>query len=207
MKVAIIDYGMGNLGSVARALEELGADPFIAEQPSALSSAERLILPGVGAFGEAMSRLNGGGWTTAIKEEVAAGKPLLGICLGMQLLASSSTENGTNEGLNLVPGHVQRLDVLGCRERIPHVGWNGAWLTPRAATLFDAIPDRTDFYFVHSFAMRAEHEEDVLATVEYGVPLVAAVARGHVFGTQFHPEKSSKAGFRILKNFLGAPRC
>lgn len=207
MRVAIIDYGMGNLGSVARALEELGSDPFIAEQPQALAAAERLILPGVGAFGEAMSRLNGGGWTAAIKDEVGGGKPLLGICLGMQLLASSSTENGMSQGLDLVPGHVQRLDALGCGERIPHVGWNGAWLTPRAGLLFDAIPDRTDFYFVHSFAMRAERDEDVLATVEYGVPLVAAVARGNVYGTQFHPEKSSKAGFRILKNFLGAPRC
>jgi imidazole glycerol-phosphate synthase subunit HisH len=207
VSVAIIDYGMGNLGSVARALEELGATPFIAEHPQVLATAERLILPGVGAFGEAMSRLNGGGWTAAIRNEVAGGKPLLGICLGMQLLASSSTEGGLSEGLNLVPGHVQRLDTLGCGERIPHVGWNGACLTARAGLLFEGIPDRTDFYFVHSFAMRAEREEDVLATVEYGVPLVASVARGHVFGTQFHPEKSSKAGFRILKNFLGAPRC
>jgi len=207
VRVAIIDYGMGNLGSVARALEELGADPFIAEQPQALRSAERLILPGVGAFGEAMSRLNGGHWSAAIKDEVGSGKPLLGICLGMQLLASSSTENGLNEGLNLIPGHVQRLDELGCGERIPHVGWNAAKLTLRAGLLFDAVPEGTDFYFVHSFALRAEREDDVLATVEYGVPLVAAVARGHVYGTQFHPEKSSKAGFRILKNFLGAPRC
>jgi glutamine amidotransferase len=207
VKVAIIDYGMGNLGSVARALEELGAAPFIAEHPDALRAAERLVLPGVGAFGEAMSRLNQGGWSAAIKHEVGGGKPLLGICLGMQLLASSSTEGGANEGLNLIPGRVQRLDVLGCELRIPHVGWNGMRLTPHAGTLFSDIPDRTDFYFVHSFAMRADEERDVLANVEYGVPLVAAIARGNVFGTQFHPEKSSKAGFQILRNFLGAPRC
>lgn len=207
MKVAIIDYGMGNLGSVARALEELGAAPFIAEHPDALRTAERLVLPGVGAFGEAMFRLHRGGWTAAIQHEVRSGKPLLGICLGMQLLASSSTEGGANEGLNLVPGRVQRLDALGCELRIPHVGWNGMRLTSHAGTLFNDIPDRTDFYFVHSFAMRADDEHDVLANVEYGVPLVAAIARGNVFGTQFHPEKSSKAGFQVLKNFLGAPRC
>ncbi len=207
MSIAIIDYGMGNLGSVARALEELGADPFIAEQPHALATAQRMILPGVGSFREAMIRLNEGGWSAAIKHEVAQGKPLLGICLGMQLLASSSTEGGDSEGLNLVPGKVQRLDALGCSDRIPHVGWNGAVLTAHAGVLFDSIPDRTDFYFVHSFALQAEHEQDVTAKVEYGVPLVAAVARGCVYGTQFHPEKSSRAGFRILKNFLDAPRC
>ncbi len=198
---------MGNLGSVARALEELKMVPFIAEQPQQLKTADRLILPGVGAFGEAMSRLNGGGWTSAIKDQVGNGKPLLGICLGMQLLATSSTENGICEGLDLVPGQVKRLDFLGCKERIPHVGWNSARLTRGPGILFEKIPDNTDFYFVHSYALHTNFEEDVLAKVHYSLPLVAAVARRNVFGTQFHPEKSSKAGFQILKNFLGAPLC
>lgn len=207
MRVAIVDYGMGNLGSVARALGELGADAYIAERAERLADAQRVVLPGVGSFAEGMLRLNDGGWTAALRAQVAEGKPLLGICLGMQLLVSTGTEGGGGKGLDLIPGQVQRLDMLGCRERIPHVGWNSIKLSTIAAVLFHEIPDDTDFYFVHSFAVSDVPAENIVAEVDYGVRLVAAVARGVVFGTQFHPEKSSKAGFRILKNFLEFVPC
>lgn len=207
MRVAIIDYGMGNLGSVSRALEELGTETFIADRPERLAEADRMILPGVGNFGEGMSRLNGGGWSEQLHRSVADGKPLLGICLGMQLLVTSGTEGGDTGGLNFIPGRVQRLDVLGCKERIPHVGWNSIVLRPAALPLFSEIPPATDFYFVHSFAVSEVPVENILAEVNYGVPLVAAIGNGRVFGTQFHPEKSSRAGFRILKSFLDYPSC
>jgi len=207
MKVAIVDYGMGNLGSVARALAVLNVTPVIAEYPEQISAADRIILPGVGSFSDGMAHLAGHHWVDAIAQEVQTGKPLLGICLGMQLLASLGTEGGQCAGLNLIPGTVKRLDALGCELRVPHVGWNNLQLSARPNPLFSGIPDGTDFYFVHSFAFEAADTGNVLAEVDYGVPLTAAIARGHVFGTQFHPEKSSKAGFRLLKNFLEFSPC
>lgn len=200
--VAIVDYGMGNLASVSGALAELGVPAIIARQPSQLAAADRLILPGVGSFAEGMANLNKHGWVDAIHREVESGKPLLGICLGMQLLASRGTEGGENEGLNLIPGEVKRLDTLGCNQRIPHVGWNSVRVLGHEGGLFAGIPDATDFYFVHSFAFHAAAAKDVRAEADYGVPFPAAVGCGHVSGTQFHPEKSSRAGFRLLRNFL-----
>jgi glutamine amidotransferase len=202
MKVAVIDYGMGNLGSVCRALTKLGAAAFIADQPGQLDSAQQILLPGVGSFGDGMKNLVRGGWVDAIQNAVASAKPLLGICLGMQLLASRGTEGGICDGLDLIPGEVKRLDEFGCTLRIPHVGWNNIRLTGTSGPLFGAIPAGTDFYFVHSFAFQTAMKNDVLAEVDYGTEVTAAVGRGNVFGTQFHPEKSSKAGFRLLKNFL-----
>jgi glutamine amidotransferase len=125
----------------------------------------------------------------------------------MQLLASRGTEGGDCAGLDLIPGTIKRLDSLGCGLRIPHVGWNNLRLSARASPLFAGIPDGTDFYFVHSFAFEAADPGNILAEVEYGVPLTAAIAHDHVFGTQFHPEKSSKAGFQLLKNFIGLRPC
>jgi glutamine amidotransferase len=205
MTVAIVDYGFGNIGSVRRALQELGAQPIVADRPDLLADANRMILPGVGAFGEAMASLRTGGWVEALRRQVERGKPLLGICLGMQLLAASSEENGHTEGLGFVDGPVRRLDALGCSLRVPHVGWNSVRFSG-SARLFDGIPQATDFYFVHSFALEAAAGA-VCATTSYGVPVSAAVERGLVFGTQFHPEKSSKAGRRILRNFLDVPSC
>ena len=202
MTTAIVDYGMGNLGSVTRALAELGADAFIAENPGQLPMADRLILPGVGSFVDGMANLAEHNWVEPIREHVRAGKPVLGICLGMQLLASSGSEGGEHAGLDLIPGKVNRLDILGCSQRIPHVGWNNVRLAAETSGLFAGIPNGTDFYFVHSFAFQATDTCNVLADVEYGIPFPAAIARDNVFGTQFHPEKSSKAGFRLLKNFL-----
>ena len=206
MIVAIVNCGFGNIGSVRRTLEELGATPRVAASPEQLEGADRLILPGVGAFSEAFVSLHNGGWVTALRERVAAGTPLLGICLGMQLLADASDENGLTTGLGFIAGHVRRLDALGCRNRIPHVGWNEV----RAATgsrLLQGIPQDTDFYFVHSFAFDAVDPSVVTATTEYGVPLTAVVECGVVAGTQFHPEKSSRAGRQVLRNFLEGPAC
>lgn len=207
MKVAIVNYGMGNLGSVRRAFEELGAEVVIANHPSALYDANRIVLPGVGAFAEGMAHLNQGGWSMALRDLVAEqGKPMLGICLGMQMLATEGHEGGVTSGLGLIPGQVRRLDELGCTLRIPHVGWNEVCQV-RMDALFEGIPSAADFYFVHSYAFVPEQRDDLLASVPYGVDLTAAVRRNHVFGCQFHPEKSSKAGRRLLRNFLSYSSC
>jgi glutamine amidotransferase len=206
MKVAIVQYGMGNLASVRKALEDLGAAPFIVERPAELAAADRVVLPGVGAFGEGMQRLRAGGWVDALRALATEGRPLLGICLGMQLLADVGEEGGESAGLGLLAGRVRRLDDLGCRLRIPHVGWNE--VEPFGGdALFAHVAPRTDFYFVHSYAFDAADAGAVIARVDYGVPLVAAVRRGAVLGTQFHPEKSSRAGRQLLRNFLDLLRC
>jgi imidazole glycerol-phosphate synthase subunit HisH len=201
MKVGIVNYGMGNIGSVRRALEQLQAEVVIADAPGRMAGVDRIILPGVGAFGEGMARLREAGWAEALHEHVNAGTPLLGICLGMQMLGTSSAESAYCDGLRLIPGRVERLDALGCSLRIPHVGWNDVAFTD-GTSLFDGIPQGTDFYFVHGYALQPDDAADACATVTYGAPMAAAVRKGHVFGTQFHPEKSSRAGRQILKNFL-----
>jgi glutamine amidotransferase len=206
MKVAIVNYGMGNLGSVARAFDELGAQPVIAEHPAALFDAHRVVLPGVGAFAEGMARLREGGWADALTRLVRDGRPLLGICLGMQMLAEAGDEGGASDGLGFVAGRVRRLDTLGCTLRVPHVGWNEIAYA-EAGPLFQHIPAGSDFYFVHSYAVADLALGELSATVDYGVPLAAAVRRDHVFGTQFHPEKSSKAGRQLLRNFLDYAPC
>lgn len=213
MNIGIIDYGVGNLGSVMRALEELRVVPNLIASPSEIDRNSALILPGVGNFAECMKRLSDRGWPSAIQESVASGRPILGICLGMQLLASVGTEGPIDEplrttaGLDLVKGSVQRLDRLGCRLRVPHMGWNSIDLHGKPSPLFSGIPDGTDFYFVHSYAFVPETEDDLLATTDYEVAVTAAVGKGNVWGTQFHPEKSSRAGHRVLKNFLEIVAC
>ena len=207
MKVGIVNYGMGNLGSVRRAFDDLGATAFVAENPSALYDAHRIVLPGVGSFGEGMARLQSGGWVDALQRVAGEGsRPLLGICLGMQMLASEGAEGGQSRGLGLVKGSIRRLDTLGCTLRVPHVGWNEISFDGRDP-LFAHIPQRADFYFVHSFAFVAAAESSVTGRADYGIPVVASVRRGAVFGTQFHPEKSSKAGRQLLRNFLDFKPC
>ena len=206
MKVAVVNYGINNIGSVQRALNDLGAEVVVAAEPSMLAGANRIVLPGVGAFGEAMARLRADGWVDALRMHVMEGRPLLGICLGMQLLGSSSEENGLHEGLALIPGRVRRLDALGCSLRIPHVGWNEVRYD-EGARLFAGIPQSTDFYFVHSYAFDPEESDTIVGTTSYDRDVVAAVRKGLVFGTQFHPEKSSKAGRQLLRNFLDVPAC
>jgi imidazole glycerol-phosphate synthase subunit HisH len=209
MKVGVINYGVGNLGSVLSALEELRVTSVLINTPSNMQANDCLILPGVGNFADCARLLNTGGWISALREEVLGyTRPLLGVCVGMQLLADSSTEGQdsgsllTTPGLGFIPGQVQHLRNFGCTLRVPHVGWNGVTCTRNDDLLFHGIPNETDFYFVHSYAFAPLESADVLATTDYGVPVTAAVRRGHVWGTQFHPEKSSRAGFRLLKNFI-----
>ncbi|HPV44394.1 MAG TPA: imidazole glycerol phosphate synthase subunit HisH [Methylotenera sp.] len=207
MKVAIINYSMGNLSSVRRSFEEIGADAVIANHPSALYEVDRIVLPGVGAFAEGMAHLNQGGWVTALHDVVnLQNKPLLGICLGMQMLASKGYEGTETEGLGFIPGEVKRIDLLGCNERIPHMGWNEVCYKSKSV-MFDNIPEASDFYFVHSYAFVPTNSDNLIATVNYGCELTAAINSHHVFGCQFHPEKSSKAGRQLLKNFMSYSAC
>lgn len=211
MRVGIIDYGVGNLGSVVRALETLGADASLLTAPAAMQGVDRLVLPGVGSFSECKRLLDDGGWSSALQDQVQGRqKPLLGICVGMQLLASHGAEGATHSdgtpGLGLIPGRVQSLASLGCTQRLPHVGWNGVQAQADQAML-DGIPHLTDFYFVHSFAFVPDDPQHVLATTHYGLPVAAMVGHGCVVGTQFHPEKSGRAGFKVLRNFLEAAPC
>lgn len=206
MKVAIVDTHISNIGSVRRAIEELGAEPVIAEGPEALADADRIVLPGVGSFARGMQRLEESGLAAAIRREAAAGKPLIGICLGMQLLASRGTEGGDIAGLGLIAGTVRHLAEAGCGERLPHMGWNEVRFG-RASPLTRGLADGTDFYFVHSFAFEPEDKSAVIASCRYGVDFAAIVGSDNVFGAQFHPEKSAGAGFAILRNFLAVPAC
>lgn len=213
MRVGIIDYGVGNLGSVMRALEELRVAPILVTRAIDMHATDSLILPGVGNFADCARLLGEGGWTPALRDEVKCGKPLLGVCVGMQLLASCSMEGADAQtpvgipGLGFIPGRVEHLRTLGCRLRVPHVGWNEVSPCTSEDGLFDGIADGTDFYFVHSYAFVPEDPADVLATTDYGVAVTAAVRRGRVWGTQFHPEKSSRAGFRLLRNFIEGRSC
>ncbi|HCG04285.1 MAG TPA: imidazole glycerol phosphate synthase subunit HisH [Desulfovibrio sp.] len=212
MNIGIIDYGVGNLGSVQQALETLRTTATLITRAVDMHTVDALILPGVGSFAECAQNLDNGGWTQAIRHEVLErNKPLLGICLGMQLLASCSMEGATEStghgGLDLIPGRVEHLRDLGCTLRVPHVGWNDVKITAKNATLFNDIPDGTDFYFVHSYAFVPADTTWVQATTSYGIPVTAAVRRGRVWGTQFHPEKSSRAGLRLLRNFIETYPC
>lgn len=207
MKVGIINYGMGNLGSVRRAFQDLGASVFVAKHPSVLHDADRIVLPGVGAFSQGMAKLQAAGWCPVLRELVNEHhRPLLGICLGMQMLAGRGDEGGDRPGLAFIAGQVRHLEALGCSLRVPHVGWNDVSFAA-GEPLFAHVPQGSDFYFVHSFAFVADRPGDVIAHTGYGVPVAAAVRSRHVFGTQFHPEKSSKAGRQLLRNFLDYVPC
>jgi glutamine amidotransferase len=212
MRVGVINYGVGNLGSVVRALEELQVVPLLIDRPIDMHSADCLILPGVGNFSDCAKLLKTGGWVDALNQEVRAhDRPILGICVGMQLLADTSAElsDGQDEvrGLGFIPGRVEHLRDLGCELRTPHVGWNGVVSCDKKDHLFDGIPDGTDFYFVHSYAFVPEDQKSIIATVDYSIPVVAAVRNGRIWGAQFHPEKSSRAGFRLLRNFIEESDC
>jgi glutamine amidotransferase len=197
--ILILDYGMGNLRSVEKALEHVGARASIGSDPDEVRAAEGLILPGVGAFPRAMERIRATGLDLLIAERAAAGTPILGICLGLQLLFERSDELGGAEGLGLLPGAVTALDAPGLK--VPNIGWAPVrW--ERDSPLVSGIPSETPFYLVHSFVARAA-AEDALGTAEYGERFVCAAERDNVFGVQFHPEKSSAAGLRLLANFSG----
>ena len=198
-RILILDYGMGNLRSVEKALEHVGARASVGADPDEIRAADGLILPGVGAFPRAMERIRATGLDALIAERAAAGTPILGICLGLQLLFERSEELGGAEGLGLLPGDVTALDAPGLK--VPHIGWAPVrW--EHGSRLAVGIDSETPFYFVHSFAPRPG-VEDTLGTVEYGARFACAAERDNVFGVQFHPEKSSTAGLRLLANFAG----
>lgn len=198
-EVTIIDYGMGNLRSVEKAFGAVGGTPSITGDPEKVARSARLVLPGVGAFGDAAANLRRSGLDQAIRDAVQAGTPLLGLCLGLQLLFSVSEEFGTHEGLGLIPGRVRRLETPGLR--VPHIGWNQVEDLAGDALLRN-IPPGSYFYFVHSFYVAPDRSEDVLARTEYGFSFCSIAGRGNVCGAQFHPEKSQDAGKRLLRNFL-----
>lgn len=194
--IAIIDYGMGNLRSVQKAFEYLGFEAIITDDAAVVKAADRVILPGVGAFEDAMARLRETGLDRAFLEAALSGKPVLGICLGMQMMFERSEENGVHEGLGLFPGAVTRFEERGLK--IPHMGWNT--LATRDCPLFDAGDDPC-VYFVHSYCVAEVSDDFTAATCDYGQTFTAVVCRGNVMATQFHPEKSGDAGLRMLKRF------
>jgi glutamine amidotransferase len=196
--IAICDYGMGNLRSVEKAFAKVGAEAARVTDPEAARDVSGLILPGVGAFPEAMARIRAKGFDELISERAAAGVPVLGICLGMQLIFDSSTELGGAEGLGLLEGEVTDLDAQG--RKVPHMGWSPVRWTFESE-LVDGLDAEEPFYFVHSLASRPAEDASMLGTAEYGERFCAVVARDNVFGVQFHPEKSSAAGLRLLANF------
>jgi len=200
--IAIVDYGMGNLRSVLNACLAVGARAEIAHTPDALASASGIILPGVGAFGDGMERLRQGAWIPALESEVRrGGKPLFGICLGMQLLATSGTEHGVQPGLGWVDGTVEALRSDDPAVRIPHIGWNEVRVL-RAEGLYAGLASVETFYFVHSFALVPKDRSCVTAVCSHGPEFVASIEAPPFYGTQFHPEKSQKPGMRLLRNFL-----
>ena len=200
--IAVIDYGVGNLFSLCRSLEAIGQEPVVTGDPAVLRQADHLSLPGVGAFQDAADKLRATGLDQVIKEEVAKGKPILGICLGMQLLFEESHEFGVWQGLGLIPGKVVTMEgVVPADYKIPHIGWNGLHF-PQGVRhpLLGTVEEGECVYFVHSF-YATDCDEAVIATTEYGAELTAAVAKGTVMGCQFHPEKSGPVGLGILKTF------
>jgi imidazole glycerol-phosphate synthase subunit HisH len=199
-RIAVLDYGMGNLRSVEKALERVGAEAEITSDRARVEQADGVILPGVGAFPRAMERVREIGLDSLVSGRIDAGVPVFGICLGMQLLFESSVENEGATGLSLLGGVVAPIEANGYK--VPHIGWSPVhWA--HASLLTEGLEEETPFYFVPSFAPRPAHENDVLGTAAYGERFACAVERPPLYGVQFHPEKSSAAGLRLLANFVG----
>ncbi|MBQ8648833.1 MAG: imidazole glycerol phosphate synthase subunit HisH [Clostridia bacterium] len=199
--IAVIDYGVGNLFSLKSSLAAIGAKALVTSDPELIKSADRIILPGVGAFEDAAEKLSSAGLAKLVISEAKKGKPILGICLGMQLLFEKSYEYGEHKGLGLIKGAVRPLEgAIPESLKIPHMGWNALKIKDKACPLFKYINDGDFVYFVHSY-YATECDEAVTATADYGVPVTAAVASGNVFGCQFHPEKSGETGLNILRAF------
>lgn len=200
--IAVVDYGMGNLHSVRNALDMIGADVCVTNRPEDLRRAERIILPGVGAFGECAKSLRASGMVEALEEEVLRkGKPFYGVCVGMQVLAREGYELGTHAGLNWIPATVKRFEVRAQNLKVPHVGWNE--IAPlNGSSLLEGFRKDPTFYFVHSYHLAPDEPGWTAATCDYGGEFTAAVLRDNIFATQFHPEKSQQNGLRLLENFM-----
>ncbi len=200
--IAIIDYGMGNLRSVQKGFEKLGFAAEVTSDPRVLLEAEKVVLPGVGAFPDCMRNLEEGGFVEPILRVIREGRPFLGICLGLQLLFTESEEFGLHRGLDVIPGVVRRFPS---GQKVPHMGWNSVEHTGDLA-IFDGVPSAAHFYFVHSYYPATTDSSLAVATCTYGVTFPAAVGRGPLFATQFHPEKSQRWGIRLLENFAAFVR-
>lgn len=202
-RVAIVDYGLCNLDSIARAVEECGGRPCVTDDPGDLADADSIILPGVGSYAAAMANLRNNHLDAAMTERVQGdGVPFLGICLGMQLMAHKGSEGQGADGLGWIDGEARRLEPATPGERVPHVGWNEVEPVAGAA-LFDGIIPGVDFYFVHSYHLDMADQGAIQGRTPYCHSFVSAIGQDNIFGVQFHPEKSQKAGFRLLTNFLG----
>ena len=200
MNIAIIDYGMGNLRSVQKALEKVGAQTIITHSPADIAKADKVVLPGVGAMSPAMAKLNELGLTDVIKKVIRDGKPFLGICLGLQLLFEKSSEGGISRGLGVLKGSVERFS----EGKVPHMGWNQIKFQPAGGPLCAGLTDGADVYFCHSYFVIPEDAAIIATKTSYGTDYVSAIVAKNVWGVQFHPEKSQKVGLQILKNFVEA---
>jgi glutamine amidotransferase len=199
--ILVVDYKMGNLRSIAKALDMVGGEVCISSRPEDIKRADKVVLPGVGSFGEGMKNLFALGLAEALGKHIRNGKPFLGICLGMQLLARDSEENGKHSGLNLLPASVKYLAVDAIGLKVPHMGWNEVSFNPDNQFFKNSRKNPT-FYFVHSYRMVCDDNEIVIAECEYGIRFPAAVQKDNIFATQFHPEKSQKNGLILLENFV-----
>jgi glutamine amidotransferase len=200
-KVGIIDYSISNLSSVLNAFHFIGVDAEVTSSPTKIEQFTHIVLPGVGSFSKGMENLNKSNMIEPLSDWALLNKPLLGLCLGMQLLSDSSEEFGKNIGLGLISGNIKKIDVSSSKLRLPHVGWNVV-VQSRESRLLKNIPDESSFYFVHSYCYDDKTSKYVKAIFEYGGQQVAIVEKGNIFGVQFHPEKSQSAGLSLLKNFI-----
>lgn len=202
--IAIIDYGMGNLRSVQKGFEQVGFEALVTDDPQQVLQAERVVLPGVGAFRDCIRNLEQGGFVEPIHKVIAEGRPFLGICLGLQLLFSESEEFGLHKGLGVIPGRVVRfpegMSAAGEKLPVPHMGWNQIGLKGNSP-LFNGIADQSNVYFVHSYYVKPDDPAVIAATCDYGLEFCAAIRKDNLVATQFHPEKSQAVGLRMLKNF------
>jgi len=202
MNIGIIDCGLGNIHSISKCIINLGFKNNIINKPKDLINCNKIIFPGVGSFSKAMEIITNDGWIPYLNKKIIDEKTkFLGICLGMQILADEGFEIKKCNGLGFISGSVISLDELGCKETIPHIGWNNVEIK-RKNILFDNVVNNSDFYFNHSYAMRCNDESNIIGTTDHQINVVASVNKGNIFGTQFHPEKSFSAGQKILKNFL-----